>query len=494
MKIKKKKLAKEKNTNNKEKKKSKKEKNNEDSSSGSDSDSDNTKKKKKTEKKTKKKKKDDQKQPEKQEISLVPNIFIEERNIQSKNSKGFLKDNQKSEKRISTERFILEVEQKILDEIDILEENKKKLKESEDFFNNLGYVLTDKSCERMAMLIHYILSGIPVLLEGPTGTSKTRTTLIACEYISKIIKKDSKDDNNSLLRFNLSAETKIDDLLVKFTGDNESASGLKVEEGQFFKAFTKGYKILLDEINLAPREVLECIQQALDSKILSVESSGKILKKYEMHKNFGIIATQNPNKGAFANKRQELGIGFLSRFQKINFPNFTKEELIDIAKGLAKQNNYEGNDDILTDIVRFHMDWQEESNLVDDVQCFTIREIEGVIRALAEKKNLYDTIMTVYGARYPKKIKEKLKLKLKEYDTLKNCKPSSLSLPKEFPHCFPNNNLCETVSSVLFSLNNERHAIIVGEDESGITQVAKWCAKCFNDMKKKMKKKKENEE
>jgi len=35
-----------------------------------------------------------------------------------------------------------------------------------------------------------------------------------------------------------------------------------------------------------------------------------------MHENFWIIATQNPNKGAFANKRQDLGIGFLSRFQK----------------------------------------------------------------------------------------------------------------------------------------------------------------------------------
>ncbi len=105
-----------------------------------------------------------------------------------------------------------------------------------------------------------------------------------------------------------------------------------------------------------------------------------------MHKNFWIIANQNLNKGAFTNKRQELGIGFLSRFQKINFPNFTKEELIDIAKGLAKQNNYEGNDDILTDIVRFHIDWEEESNLVDDIQCFIIREIEGVIKALGEKK------------------------------------------------------------------------------------------------------------
>jgi len=249
----------------------------------------------------------------------------------------------------------------------------------------------------------------------------------------------------------------------------------------------------LDEINLAPREVLECIQQALDSKVLSVESSGKVLKKYKMHKNFGIIATQNPNKGAFANKRQELGVGFLYKFQKINFPNFTKDELIDIAKGLAKQNNYKGKDDLLTDIVSFHMDWQEETNSVDDVQCFTIREIEGIIRAITQGKNIYDTIMTVYGARYQKKMKEKLKLKLKEYKTLKNLEPSDLKLPKEFPHCFSNNSLCETVSSVLFSLTNERHTIIVGEDESGITQVARWCAECFNKMiNKDQEKKNEN--
>jgi len=373
---------------------------------------------------------------------------------------------------------------KILKNIDIIEEEKKKLWKSQEFFDKIGYVLTDKSCERMAMLIHYILSGIPVLLEGPTGTSKTRTTLIACEYITKILNKNSKYDD-SLLRFNLSAETKIDDLLVKFTGDNNSASGLKVEEGQFFKAYTKGHKILLDEINLAPREVLECIQQALDSKVLSVESSGKVLKKYKMHSKFGIIATQNPNKGAFANKRQELGIGFLSRFQKINFPNFTKDELIDIAKGLAKQNKYQGKDEILTDIVSFHMDWQEETNLVDDVQCFTIREIEGIIRAITQGKNIYDTIMTVYGARYQKNMKNKLKIKLKDYQTLKNLKPSPLKLPEEFPHCYSNDNLCEAVSSVLFSLTNERNAIIVGEDESGITQVARWCAECFNNMTNK---------
>ena len=115
-----------------------------------------------------------------------------------------------------------------------------------------------------------------------------------------------------------------------------------------------------------------------------------------MHKNSGIIATQNPNKGAFANKRQDLGLGFLSRFQKINFPNFTKDELIEIAKGLAKQNKYKGENDILIEIVSFHMDWQEKIKSVDNVQCFTIREFEEVIRALTHNKNIYDTIMTIY--------------------------------------------------------------------------------------------------
>ena len=170
----------------------------------------------------------------------------------------------------------------------------------------------------MAMLIHYILNGIPVLLEGPTGTSKTRTTLIACEYITKILNKDSEYDD-SLLRFNLSAETKIYDLLVKFTGDNNSLSGLKVEERLFFRAYTKGHKILLDEINLAPREVLECIQQALDSKVLSVESSGKILEKYKMNKRFEINETQNPIKGAYANKSTRIGNRFSIKISKNKF-------------------------------------------------------------------------------------------------------------------------------------------------------------------------------
>ena len=75
-----------------------------------------------------------------------------------------------------------------------------------------------------------------------------------------------------------------------------------------------------------------------------------------------------------------------------------------------------------------------------------------------------------------------MKEKLKNFKTLKTLLISILSLPEEFPVCYSNNNLCEAVSSILFSLRNERNAIIVGEDERGITQVAKWCAECFNNI------------
>ncbi len=285
----------------------------------------------------------------------------------------------------------------------------------------------------MAKLIHYIKTKIIVLLEGPTGTSKTRTTLIAHKYIKYIEnlkknkkKEDDEKEEDELIRFNLSAETKIDDLIAKYTGDPESPAGLKIENGPFFRAFTEGKLLLLDEINLAPSSVLQCIQQALDSKILSIEIPGRPLQQYEMNQNFSLVATQNPNTGAFANKRQDLGIEFLSRFQKIYFPEFEPEELNDIAIGLGECNHYiqiindktknveqvkkenEEKIKIIQDIVNFHINWKTHNSSMEDVQCFTIREIEAAIKAIADGKSIYNTLLTIYGARYKKEKKKKI--------------------------------------------------------------------------------------
>ena len=71
--------------------------------------------------------------------------------------------------------------------------------------------------ERIKKISYYISRGVPVLLEGPSGTSKTFSTEFAC-----LIAKTKKP----LIRFNMSSDTVPADLLGKMVGDKNSLSGI----------------------------------------------------------------------------------------------------------------------------------------------------------------------------------------------------------------------------------------------------------------------------
>ena len=193
-----------------------------------------------------------------------------------------------------------------------------------------------------------------------------------------------------------------------------------------------------------------------------------------MNKEFRLIATQNPNKGLFAHKRQDLGIKFISRFQVINFPAFSKEELSRIAIGLAESFKFEGNSEIINDLVDFHMEWSQKPEISDDVQCFTVREIAATVKSLSDGENLYDTIMTIYGARYQKERKNELEKCFKKYKSFKKCSASTFIYPDNFPKCFQNNSLSDTLKSIMFSFKNHRHVIWAANEGTGITQIARW--------------------
>ena len=363
-----------------------------------------------------------------------------------------------------------------------------------EFFKKQGFILTKKSIERMALLIHYILNGIPVLLEGDTGTSKTRTILTACNYIKKFLQKEG-ERKRKLIRYNLSAETKIDDIIGKYVSAQNSFIGIKVQNGPFVDAYINGKILLFDEINLAPSNVLQCIQQSLDNGFLSVETNGQCLFECKKDPNFSLVATQNPNRGAFAGKRQELGPEFLSRFQRIYFPAISKKEMKEIALGIAKNVGYLKDKDekeeykksLLIDIVNLHFDWAKLTDSQADIQCFTIREIESVIDCLSNDENPYDVIMTIYGGRFNQKRKNELNLQLQNYKTLKKLRDNIKELPLGFPQCFINDALIQTVKSVIIALRNKRNVIIIGNNESGLTQIAEWCSFYFNNKIKKEK-------
>lgn len=340
---------------------------------------------------------------------------------------------------------------------------------------NKNFIITPNSIDRIKKISYYISRGVPVLLEGPSGTSKTFSTEFAC-----LVAKTKKP----LIRFNMSSDTVPSDLLGKMVGDKRSLAGISSQEGHFLKAFKYGHPLLLDEINLASQAVLQCIEEALDSELISIEIPGFPLTEIKKHPDFSLIATQNPNKGLFANKRQNLGKKFMSKFQVITFPEFTEYELNKIAIGLGKNFGFKGDKKILEDLVKFHKEWASSEEIKDDVQCFTVREIAASVKAFSEGMNLYDTIMTIYGARYKRSLKEKLNKVLRKYTSFKNTQPDKLIIPPNFPKCFQNNSLLQAIKSIKFSLDNNRHVIISGNEGAGKTQLALWFAEWYGKEKK----------
>ena len=124
---------------------------------------------------------------------------------------------------------------------------------------------------------------------------------------------------------------------------------------------------------------------------------------------------------------------------------------------------------LLKKIVNLHFNWAKESNSRTDIQCFTIREIESLIKCLKNEAP-YNVIMTIYGGRFKEKRKDELKLKLKssQYEILKSLKEDEMGLTEKFPECFINNALIQNVKRFLLALRNKRNVINSGNNESGL--------------------------
>ena len=128
---------------------------------------------------------------------------------------------------------------------------------------DINFILTEEAEERLQKLNNLFISKIPVLLEGPTGTSKTKTIQVLCKL-----------KNLELIRFNLCSETTIDDLLGRIISDKDSWSGLKFLEGPFVDAYKNGKVFLLDEVNLAQNSLLQCIEASIINKNINISTQG----------------------------------------------------------------------------------------------------------------------------------------------------------------------------------------------------------------------------
>jgi midasin len=150
----------------------------------------------------------------------------------------------------------------------------------------------------------------PVLLQGPTSVGKT--SLI--HFLADI-------SGYQCIRINNHEHTDIQEYLGCYVADQQGK--LQFQEGPLICAMRGGYWVILDELNLAPTDVLEALNRLLDqNRELFITETQEVVKA---ESGFMLFATQNP-PGQYGG-RKLLSQAFRNRFVELHFDEFPNNEL-----------------------------------------------------------------------------------------------------------------------------------------------------------------------
>jgi midasin len=178
------------------------------------------------------------------------------------------------------------------------------------------YIITPFVRRNLNNLIRAISTKkLPILIQGPTSSGKTSMV----EYLAK-------KSGNKFVRINNHEHTDLQEYLGTYISGADGQ--LRFQEGILVEALRKGYWIVLDELNLAPTDVLEALNRLLDDnrELLIPETQETVTP----HQDFMLFATQNP-AGLYGG-RKHLSRAFRNRFLELHFDDIPVTELCEILQ------------------------------------------------------------------------------------------------------------------------------------------------------------------
>ncbi|KAF8139191.1 hypothetical protein K438DRAFT_1996249 [Mycena galopus ATCC 62051] len=174
------------------------------------------------------------------------------------------------------------------------------------------YIMTPSVETKLIDLARIVLTRrFPVLIEGPTSSGKTSSV----EYLAK-------RTGHRFIRINNHEHTDIQEYLGSYVSDPTTGK-LVFKDGLLVRALRNGDWIVLDELNLAPTDVLEALNRLLDdNRELVIPETQEVVRP---HPHFMLFATQNP-PGLYAG-RKVLSRAFRNRFLEVHFEDVPQAEL-----------------------------------------------------------------------------------------------------------------------------------------------------------------------
>jgi len=139
-----------------------------------------------------------------------------------------------------------------------------------------------------------------VLLTGPTGCGKTTMVKTYCHLA-----------NEPCVELTFSGDTTLADFFQRtevVRGDTGQSTVAAL--GPAVQAMLHGHKLLINEINMLPPDLVSALTQAMDTGRLVISGTDLGNIEIEMHEQFGVFATANPNYVGAA----EIGRALQRRF------------------------------------------------------------------------------------------------------------------------------------------------------------------------------------
>ncbi|CCW59800.1 unnamed protein product [Phytomonas sp. EM1] len=173
-----------------------------------------------------------------------------------------------------------------------------------------SFILTDSVKGHLTNLARAAFANRPVLLEGPTSSGKSSMV----KYLAELT-------GNKFVRINNHESTEVQEYLGHYVTDEFGK--LRFVDGILVTAVRRGYWVVLDELNLAPTDVLEALNRLLDDNCeLFIPDTQEVIKP---HPQLRIFATQNP-AGVYGG-RKLLSRAFRNRFLEITVDEIPNKEV-----------------------------------------------------------------------------------------------------------------------------------------------------------------------
>ena len=184
-----------------------------------------------------------------------------------------------------------------------------------------AYVLVPSARARARALARAVAAGpVPVLLEGPTSAGKTSLV----EYLAA-------RTGHAVVRINNHEHTDVAEYLGAYVPAGPGGR-LVFADGLLVRALREGAWLILDELNLAPSDVLEALNRLLDdNQELFVPETQETVRPAP---GFALFATQNP-AGVYGG-RKVLSAALRNRFVEVAVEDLSPPELVEILTRRAR--------------------------------------------------------------------------------------------------------------------------------------------------------------